>query len=320
MATDACKHRVFVAARDVAGARIVALAHPRLPEHPLQVMRTADALLEVQRLANDEKEPRSWLMAGAERVQQDGTLFLATPIHPVLLLLPRLRAARGAGADNERGYFRPLSDVASGGEDDAAVEAHVLTLPGLLDKLRLVCDVNDKYDEPMVRLSDEKLLGWLRRMTEAVRAHLSADALLLKQASAAAAKKTDMSQFDEGVAFDGGAPGAPAAPAAPSALAVALAFVCEYLAPETQRSLCAACDVGEEAVVAHRGAAKKAAPAPAAPAAFGSTGAAVNRSRDEPEAAPAPKKAKAAPVAKAAKLAQQPLKKGQSTMMGFFKK
>lgn len=60
------------------------------------------------------------------------------------------------------------------------------TLPGLAEKLKAVCDVNDKYDEPMLRYSDSKVLSWLRRKVVAVRDHLAAtarDGVASKQAS-----------------------------------------------------------------------------------------------------------------------------------------
>lgn len=164
--------RVFLSSADLsAGCRIVRCVHPRTAQ-PFSVALVAGGrrLLEVQKFQESPLEtPRSWLLAGEgpaaiERVQQDGALFVATPLDPLFLLLPPLRALRGDAAENRRessaGLFRPLSELsaeAGGEEATTALEATVLAMPDVIDRLRTFCDVNDKYDEPMVRLSDPKV-------------------------------------------------------------------------------------------------------------------------------------------------------------------
>eukprot|EP00966_Prymnesium_polylepis_P278821 6440987-Prymnesium_polylepis.1 len=166
--------RVFLAADDLADASIFALKHPRTGSK-LQFARTPGRLLEIQRFAEAATEPRSWLLVGGQdRVLQDGSLFLATPMDPLFMLLPQLLQARGTTDGERRGYFQPLSDVITG-DDAAELVEHVCTLPRLVEQLRAVCDVNDKYDEPMLRYNDQKVLGWLRRKVAAVRRHLAAN-------------------------------------------------------------------------------------------------------------------------------------------------
>ena len=325
--------RIFLSAADLSTAKLARLTHPRTAAPLAVCLASSGTLLEVQKFCEGEKEPRSWLLAGAERVQQDSSLFLATPLDPIFLILPRLRALRGS---NTPGYFRPMSELSSALEsadelEAAAFEATVLALPEalLLKKLRLVCDVNDKYDEPMVRLNDTKLLAWLQRKVKAVQAKLTSDAELLKLAKKRA-QDTHSSQFDI-------LPGLDTASGNTSSdeATMAVSLVAEYLEPAVQAILCAACDVSDAAVAKQRGGEKKAADnAPAAnswgtPAANSwdadvadadaeVSRAAASRPRDAAQEAPVAKKPKPAPTK--SKAAAIPLKKGQQTMMGFFSK
>ena len=329
------KLRLFISAADLSNAKIGRLKHPRTAA-PMQVALAGEgtatpALLEINKFSESEGEPRSWLIAGAERVQQDGSLFVATKVDPLFLLLPRLRKLRGT---NSPGYFKPMSELADGCEDEheaAAFEATVLALPesALLARMRAVCDVNDKYDEPMLRLNDVKLLAWLRRKTEAVQARLSSDSKLAKLA-AQKAQATHSSQFDAVVGIDEPA----SASAGENAIALAsVALVSDYLEPEVQATLSAAFGVSESSLTAQRGPEKKqsgfipvAAQQPAASSWAADlaeadaevSAAAKARPRPDENGAPAAKKLKpaAAPKSKAA----LPLKKGQTTMMGFFAK
>lgn len=132
---ETTRTRIFLAADPLAGARTVRLQHPRTGVK-VMFMRTAERLLEVQSFSEESSEPRSWLLTGGGqgRVQQDGTLFLSTPVDPLFLILPHLWNARGTGDGESRGYFRPLSDLI-GGEDAEAIQEHVCTLPRLVDRL-----------------------------------------------------------------------------------------------------------------------------------------------------------------------------------------
>lgn len=139
--------RVFVSAEDLEGAQFFALNHPRTNTR-VQFARTASKILEIQRFS-EATEPRSWLIIGGQdRVLQDGSLFLATPVDPLFILLPQVAAtnaspqisflvssmldliscchvqllrARGATDGERRGYFQPLSDVISG-DDSTTIQ------------------------------------------------------------------------------------------------------------------------------------------------------------------------------------------------------
>ena len=355
MSTSA--HRVFLSARDLSsGCKIMRLPHPRTA-HPFAVALADNSfLLEVQKFQEPVADvPRSWLLAGtvpAERVQQDGSLFVATPLDPLFLLLPPLRQLTQAAQSNRRessaGLFKPMSELSSTAGDEeatAALEGTVFALPDLLQRLRAICDVNDKYDEPMLRLNEAKVAAWLSRKVHALRAHLATDANATKLAARRLAD-THTSQFEE---FD-----APPVASTPSddLLTIATALVAEYLDAHTQATLCAALGVDEAGVLAQRGPEKKGGPVPLVTAgSHGSTsstgavstgsswdtdlaeadaevscGAAAAQAggfnkraaESAAEVVPAKKAKPAAPVK--SKAASVPLKKGQQTMMGFFAK
>ena len=121
--------------------------------------------------------------------------------------------------------------------------------------------MNDKYDEPMLRYNDQKVVSWLRRKVEAVRLHLAAS-----NASPSSPAEVE-SQFAEPSHSQFGSCPTVTTTAAPTAadenLVSALAWVAEYLPPALQRVLCDAFGTSEEAVVKYRGKPKKTAAAQA---------------------------------------------------------
>ena len=315
-----CEMRLFLSASDLSEAVIVKLTHPRT-QTTFAVARSGDALLEIN--AWSDGEPHTWLIAGAERVQRDGAFYLATPLDPLFLLLPHLQLLRGGTseerADGHKGYFRPLGELVSGAADEAALEATALAMPSIARRIRAVCDVKDGYDEPMIRLNDALLLAWLKRKTEAVRAHLVEDASLLKAAAEREAEM-HMSQFEN---TDVQAPDA-AERARGDARALAVGLVAEYLGPALQAKLCAAYKVDEQSVLAQRGVPiKKGPPAEVARSYSEASSSAGTHLRDEPEPPPPAKRQAVASKPAASKASSKlggPLKKGQTTMMGFFAK
>lgn len=166
------KQRLVVAYGGGEGAQLAFFAseHPRTRERVMFGCNGAH-LLEVHTHSSIEL-PSSWLISGLECVVQDGTLCFATPIDPLFVLLPLLERARGVATAEHRGLFKPLPDVF--GREEALLEAHLMSLPGLSEKLTAICDVNDKYDELMVRLSDAKVIAWLRRKVQALSPHINA--------------------------------------------------------------------------------------------------------------------------------------------------
>jgi hypothetical protein len=162
--------------------------------------------------------------------------------------------------------------------------------------------VNDKYDELMVRLSDDKVLGWLQRKTQALRAHLAQQQPSSASTAAPAARRPTLSQFE--LEEDSSAEGAPGA-AARAALRSACLLVSEYLSDGWAERLRAALGLSV-ADMETRAAARPLATSP-----MGSNA----PQKVAPE--PPPKRYEQPPVAKKVK-ALEPLKKGQKTMGAFF--
>jgi hypothetical protein len=318
--------RVFVAScPDLTDARIFALTHPRTGA-AVQFVRAGDALLEVHRF-RDGAIPRSWLLGGQmEMVLEDGSLLLATQFDPLFLLLSHL----------DRNRFTPLGDALSG-PHAAALEQHVASLPGIQRRLASVCDVKDIDDESYVRLSDAKLLEWLRRKTDALARHLQESKLVGAAPAAAAAAAASLGQFDEPAAAnpESGNPGNPASEAGIEAQAklLSLSLVCDCLpAGAEQAALLASYSVTAEAVATTRkGSCKAAKPAGHVEApswhaeiegkdAF-SGGGGATAPASAPTQEPPSKKAKVVSTAaktSAAKNASTASKKGQTSMASFF--
>eukprot|EP00967_Tisochrysis_lutea_P120073 scaffold196576_cov30-Tisochrysis_lutea.AAC.1 len=127
------KQRLVVAYGGGEGAQLAFFAseHPRTRERVMFGCNGAH-LLEVHTHSSIEL-PSSWLISGLECVVQDGTLCFATPIDPLFVLLPLLERARGVATAEHRGLFKPLPDVF--GREEALLEAHLMSLPGLSEKL-----------------------------------------------------------------------------------------------------------------------------------------------------------------------------------------
>eukprot|EP01012_Entosiphon_sulcatum_P049351 TRINITY_DN67944_c0_g1_i1.p1 TRINITY_DN67944_c0_g1~~TRINITY_DN67944_c0_g1_i1.p1 ORF type:complete len:349 (+),score=70.74 TRINITY_DN67944_c0_g1_i1:107-1153(+) len=128
------------------------LPHPRTGTNALfaQLSDGNGPLLFVQR----HRYPlRSWLLD--QHVQQDGSLFVLTPVDPVFLALPRLfdRAANG-------GQLRSAGDLLEGQE----------RLRRALPKgaLRLVCDWREVDGEDYYIVRQPRVLAWLRLKVKAL--------------------------------------------------------------------------------------------------------------------------------------------------------
>jgi len=128
------KQRLIIAAGEIgADLCFFPAKHPRTAA-PIMLGRRGAELVEVHsHRVGDGRNPSSWLLCGLEQCVQEGSLFLATPVDPLLLLLPLLDKARGSTSGEHRGLFKPLSDVFDA--DDAALEEHLTRIPGLGKRL-----------------------------------------------------------------------------------------------------------------------------------------------------------------------------------------
>jgi hypothetical protein len=123
--------------------------------------------------------PSSWIIQHG--VQEDGSLYMATRIDPLFLALPLLERGRGRTAESEGRFMQldqllPKADFpaallggnangAAAATTDSGSPAAVSVVGGRVGRASVydVCDKRDGWNEPVVRLSDAKVVAWLRR-------------------------------------------------------------------------------------------------------------------------------------------------------------
>ena len=140
------------------------MARPRPPlaaGKPAVYVLTASA---VQEINWHKQEFSSWFVGNS--VVGDGSLYLSTPVDPLLLLLPLLERAKGDAAPGA-GRFCDLEQVLCMADAPAAQ----LLAPLLATQLACVCDVTEAGGQSYYRLSQGKALAWLRlKVAQAARA------------------------------------------------------------------------------------------------------------------------------------------------------
>ncbi len=115
-----------------------------------------------------------------ESVVRDGTLYIATPVDPLFVLLPRLQQVRQAGVFVEASVVFDVLDVPA---YQYLGERFLPPTPW-----HLVCDVKQMADLLVLRLSDEKLAHWLNAKTVAVHDAMKTDDRLKRFAQSASSK------------------------------------------------------------------------------------------------------------------------------------
>lgn len=143
-------------------------------------------LMEVQRSSH---HPSSWFIG--DYIESNGSFFVCTPVDPLFLALPFLANARAKGKD-QKGYFIGLSQIIKSAEYP---ELSILRGMCKSAQLALICDVKDGWDatSKVYRLSDEKLLGWLKKKTDRLSVGLESHPSFDTLACSDEAKKHDAS-------------------------------------------------------------------------------------------------------------------------------
>ncbi|KZP17996.1 hypothetical protein FIBSPDRAFT_1046540 [Athelia psychrophila] len=163
-----------------AASRFLRLPHPRtgiaslfLP-YETKSEPKEDRILEVQAVA--PVNARSWFL-GQSEVVADGKMLVMTPIDPVFLLIPILKAAHPQ--DGSLGSFRPADDMfeeaatqlskVNPDEKDPSARLpskdilHLFTLPCVRKALKRACDVKEITPEIVVyRFSAPRLEEYLQ--------------------------------------------------------------------------------------------------------------------------------------------------------------
>ncbi|EJD02758.1 uncharacterized protein FOMMEDRAFT_156092 [Fomitiporia mediterranea MF3/22] len=140
---------------------------------PFETANSQSSILELQNVAPTAR--RSWFHDGEVL---SGDLLLMTPLDPVFLLVPFLRAV--SPQDGSLGNFRTLDDIFEdasvklGKEGDTSSDAPIELVPGdilelsrfacIHDAMRRICDTKDVASDLVVfRYSHSKLLGYLEK-------------------------------------------------------------------------------------------------------------------------------------------------------------
>jgi len=145
-------------------AKVVRLRHPRTRE-PASFLHNPDSGTLCELLAFGE-EHRSWLIG--EKLVADGRIFLATPVHPVLLLLPYLYQA-------ER--LVPLDQLI----EEAEFPATDIVLGSIKKGLEIVAERKGDADLNVWKFNQEKALAWLEERVGRVAKVLQRQAIDLTQ-------------------------------------------------------------------------------------------------------------------------------------------
>ncbi|KAL5528499.1 hypothetical protein ACEPAF_7635 [Sanghuangporus sanghuang] len=146
------------------------LPHPRTGLLSLflpNLSPNGSSVLELQSVAPNSS--RSWFNGG--EILSDGSMLLMTPIDPVFLLVPILKAA--SPHDGSLGNFRTLDDILEGAsanlvKDESVGELNpgdileLGRLPCMQEGMRKICDTKDIASDLVVfRYSHSKLLEYL---------------------------------------------------------------------------------------------------------------------------------------------------------------
>jgi len=147
------------------GVEFVQLPHPRTGAETLYGLLThKDATVELLELQRARPKRGSWLVG--ERVVEDGSVVLATPVDATFLALRPLTEAAKTGS------FCALDDAVTRGVPGAAAAAgmrRLLRVASLQRGLRRICETRPVAGAEYVRLAAEKtVVSWLRERVEAV--------------------------------------------------------------------------------------------------------------------------------------------------------
>ncbi|XP_039052092.1 ribonuclease H2 subunit B-like isoform X2 [Hibiscus syriacus] len=96
----------------------------------------------------------SWFLG--DYVSEDGSLYTATPIDPVFIMLPIFEDARMKKGDDP-GKFRQLEEILF--VNDCPGYRHLFSMAE--DCMEVVCEIKEVGSTKFFRLDDTKVLAWL---------------------------------------------------------------------------------------------------------------------------------------------------------------
>ncbi|KAM7265813.1 hypothetical protein ACFE04_003496 [Oxalis oulophora] len=130
--------------------RIISLRHPKSGTKTCYLLN--NHLL--QEIHWFKQSYGSWFLG--DYVSQDGSLYTATPIDPVFLLLPLFEEAR-MKKGNDPGKFRQLDEIIF--VADYPEYQHLLSIAE--NCMQVVCEIKEVGSLNFFRLDDSKVLAWM---------------------------------------------------------------------------------------------------------------------------------------------------------------
>ncbi|KAI9139416.1 ribonuclease H2, subunit B [Paraphysoderma sedebokerense] len=111
--------------------------------------------MEVQKI--DNSDTRSWFVE--DGIRKDGSIVTMTPIDPLFVLLPTLKACRKQTTESQ-GNFLSIDDILHNEHIPNLYKLH--QIQNVEDLLTCVCDYQDISSIRMFRLNDQKTIHWIK--------------------------------------------------------------------------------------------------------------------------------------------------------------
>ncbi|XP_038989816.1 ribonuclease H2 subunit B [Phoenix dactylifera] len=140
---------------------ILSLCHPKSGK-PTNYVFSAGKLQELHWF---KQSCGSWFLG--DYVCEDGSLYIATPIDPIFILLPVFEAARMTKG-NDQGMFRQLDEILY--VDGYPGYQHLMSVAE--DSMQLVSEVKEIGSAKFFRLNDSQVLAWLCHKVQRLKATL----------------------------------------------------------------------------------------------------------------------------------------------------
>jgi hypothetical protein len=194
--------KLFILPKDASpAARIVTLAHPKTSEPTRCFVCPEKGFYEFTKITAPKSTPRSWLLTPSASsseatspangttktpaepesnefisskgyIASSASLFLATPLDPLFLLLPSLAGNRSTKSHETKRLFLEADDYFDALSSSSPHLKYLLRQghlrSSLIARMAAVCDTVDAGDETMYRLSEDKLLAVLAHKCKAM--------------------------------------------------------------------------------------------------------------------------------------------------------
>jgi hypothetical protein len=178
------KEYIFLIEGEDAEITIQSFVHPKTGKMCKYALRDeGKKIFEIQRF---KRIPSSYFIN--EEVKDDGSMFVTTQVDPLFMILRRLDQCRNRKSDSDNGVFVSNSEIFS--------DKNYSPLLNSITQIDLICDEKKLDDVLYYRLSDLKLINWLRRKVDNICIHFENNAseamgLVRAQASGYRSKKNE---------------------------------------------------------------------------------------------------------------------------------